>query len=84
MFCIAFMLYFEMTFKLVISDTGKNKLREYLLTISIAALASWDQRESVARVKDNSRFFSLVGYVNTLASSTAPDPWTVKYGYTQG
>lgn len=33
MFCIAFMLYFEMTFKLVISDTGKNKLREYLLTI---------------------------------------------------
>lgn len=33
MFCIRFMLYFEMTFKLVISDIGKNKLREYLLTI---------------------------------------------------
>lgn len=27
------MLYFEMTFKLVISDIGENKLREYLLTI---------------------------------------------------
>lgn len=27
------MLYFEMTFKVVIPGIGKNKLREYLLTI---------------------------------------------------
>lgn len=38
MFCIPSVLYFEMTFKLLISDIGKNKLRDYHLTSTFLLL----------------------------------------------